>query len=157
MDVDPFGIQLQLLHGNQGDHGESFVDFEQVHLLKVPAGTLHQCIDSTDRSGGEQVRLGGVAAVTMYDGQRLQTADTSLALTHQHQRRSTVRNRAGVGRGDGAILAKGRAQGANLGRVCPGRLFVLADANLAVAGFDRDRSDFAVKHSAVDRLAGPLQ
>ncbi len=74
MDIDLVVWQVEVLHGRQGDHSEGFVDLEQVNFGQIPAGTLHQLVDSANRRGGEQRRGIGKSGMAMDHGQRFKAA-----------------------------------------------------------------------------------
>ncbi|MND80576.1 hypothetical protein D3C80_723490 [compost metagenome] len=152
MDVDLVVRQVQVLHRRQGDHGKGFVDFEQIDLGQAPASALDQLVDGADRCGGEQRRGIGERRVPMDHRQRLQTLLLGLGTAHQHQRCSTIGDRAGVGRGHRAAVAEGRLELRDLVQASLGRLLVVADQALGLALGHFDRDDLAGKTAVLDRL-----
>ena len=71
MDVDLFVRDAEVAHGDHGDAGEGFVDFEQVDLADAPAGFLQRLAHGGDGGGGELARLLRMGGVGDDAGDRL--------------------------------------------------------------------------------------
>ncbi|EAZ58424.1 hypothetical protein PA2G_01665 [Pseudomonas aeruginosa 2192] len=145
VDVEALVGQVEVAHCRHADHGEGFVDLEQVDLAQRPAGTLHQALHRTDRRGGEQVRRVGERSMPTNRRQRREPASLGLGKAHQDQRGGAVGNRTGVGRGHRAAFAERRLQGRDL--VQPGlrRLLVAIHQALGLAGGNRQRHDLGLE------------
>ncbi|MNG78267.1 hypothetical protein D3C79_368360 [compost metagenome] len=157
MNVDLLVRQVELLHGGQGDHGKGFVDLEQVDLGQIPASALHQFVDSADRRRGEQCRRVGEGSVPMDHSQGRQTALLRLGAAHEHQCRSAVGDRTGVGGSYGAALSECRLELRDLVQARLGRLFVVLDQALFLAFADLYRNDLGAEAAFADRLLGAGQ
>ena len=83
--VHLFVRKLQLLHGRHGDHGERFVDLEQVHTGCRPADAVEQFPHRADRRGREPARLLRMRGVPGDDRERSQAMALRIAPAHQHQ------------------------------------------------------------------------
>ena len=138
------------MHREHRDAGEGFVDLEQIDIAKRPAGLGQHIVDRADRGGGEV--LGGLRERSDGDhaGERGQSLVRGHAGTGQHHCRRAIRDRAGGGGGDRAVLREGGFERGNLvGLALAGGLIGIDDC-FASAADHRDRGDFSGKGAFAD-------
>ena len=140
-----------ILHRRHRHDGERLVDFVEIHILRRPSGCGQDLRDCTDGRRREERRLLGMCCMRENDGERLEAALLRRGAAHQHQRRRTVRDRARVRGGHGAILAKRRLQRRNLVGRSLGGLLVVADGDLALAARHRHGCNFPREGAVVVR------
>jgi len=153
--IDLGRVQLQVMDGGHGDHGEGFVDFPQIHVGGGPAHLLQDLFHGAHGGGGEPGRFMGIGAVTQDFGDGGKAQFLGLGFPHYHHGGSAVGNGGGVGGGDRAVLLEGGLQTGDFFHLGLGRLFVVFHNPVALAAAHRDRGDFPLEVAAGDGLLGP--
>ena len=143
--VHLFGIESQFTRCKHRDHGEGFVDLEQVDVLLYPARLAEKFLDCPDRRERERLRCLGVGRMghdARADGERVARGD----VTPRHDERcSPIRDRTRVGGCHGAVGLEGGAQLRDFRRIRVAGLLVGADFRFALAGLHHDRREFGVE------------
>ena len=147
----------QIAHGDHRHHGEGLVDLEEIHLIGAPAGALQGLAHGRDRGGGELRGRVGVDAVAGDAGDGLESQGLGGGGAHEHQGRSAVGDRGGVGGRDRAVLRERRLERRDLGRISLQGLLVLADRLHAFAAGDVHGDDFALEGPALHGRLGAAE
>ncbi|NKC14348.1 MAG: hypothetical protein GKR94_19850 [Gammaproteobacteria bacterium] len=155
--VDFVRWQVEIAHGGHGDAGERFVDFEQIHLARAPAGLVQQLADSAHRRGGKPGRFVGMGGVRDDARPWRHTPASGFALAHHHKGGGAVGDGAGVGRRDGSRGAESRLQARDLVDAGLARLLVVLDGGFTFAGFNADRHHLGGEGAVVYGGVGPAQ
>ena len=147
VDVDDAVIDVQLGHQGHGHHGESLVDFPQIHIGHIPARFGQRFLRGADGGGGEPVGFLRMQGVGDDFGQWLAAELLSRAGAHHHQGGCAVVDGGAGGCGDRAVFFEGGLERRDFVELCFERAFVHAHHRLACAGFDGDGRDFGVKRA----------
>jgi CO/xanthine dehydrogenase Mo-binding subunit len=141
VDVDFFIWQREIAHDRHNDYGKRLVDFKEVNVAEVPAGTFGEQADGADGRGGKQAGVMSVGGVPGDDGKGLQAAALSFRETHEHERGRAIGNGAGICGGNRAAFLKSRLEGGDF--IEPGlqRLLILDNFAFRLAGFHNDWND----------------
>ena len=153
VDVDYCVLELEFGHQRHRHHGESLIDFPQVHILHTPAGLGQQLVYRPHWRGSEPFRLLGVHGVGHDTRQRRGTQACGRGGARHHQRgRAIVDRRAGCG-GNRSVFFECGFEPRNLVEFDLARAFVDGHQHLTRAALDRHRRDFTGKRA---RLGGGL-
>ena len=157
VDVHFVARQVQLFHRRHGNDRKSFVDFVKVHICRFPTGLLQQVSHCGNRRCGEPLRLVCELALPFQHRQNPYATGLGFTFTHQHQRGRTIGNRAGISGGNGAVLAKRRAQLGNFVRTRIAGALIHRDFHIAFARADGHWRNFPLKRIGFDCGVGARQ
>ena len=157
VDVQLLVRDVQFPGGQHGNHGEGLVDLEQVHLTGGPASPIQGPAHGRPGCGCELRRFLGMGGVTDDPRDGVKAQPFRHRGPGQDEGRRAIRDRAGVGRRDRAVLREGRLQGRDTGGIGPAGLLVPVDPLGPLPAGDLHGHHLAVKGTGGLGGKGALQ